>query len=517
MRLGRIFFSAAAAAAPRRSSGHLSVGRQFSRFQPFSSTGRVGDDATATWHSTGLAADVLRGVTCKFGFQAPTDIQSRTIPLMLQNGEAGENQHIIYSSETGSGKTLAFLLPLIHRLRFDEAASRKEPKAARPRAVILVPNRELGLQILDVAKLLARDAPVRSAFITGGPPGHGVMKEKYLKTQILDIIIATPQKLLDLRNDGKIFLGKVKYVVADEADVLTNPSDGFAGAMDKLFEGLLESRVDEPSPKMCFAGATLLEGKRDHAVRWIKKIVPESDKLRFVRGRNSHAFPEGLEYSTVRSDSYDKFPALRSLLRYSLEKNPSARSVIVFCNSKNSVRAVEHDIFNNIESIIPTDGAIESAAVVRCLHGDMPPQRRRKAYKEFCEAENSSRILVATDIAARGLDFNAGVDEVVMFEPPSSFLDFIHRMGRTARAGNKGRVTILVSKHGGEGRFYRKFKEAQARRTALGKRATDEFTFYDGDDGDDGELVKRSPRPRRRKIKSIRRQRMKMKKKSRRR
>ena len=121
------------------------------------------------------------------------------------------------------------------------------------------------------------------------------------------------------------------------------------------------------------------------------------------------------------------------------------------------------------------------------------------------------KILVATDIVARGVDFDSGVDEVIMFEAPSSFLDFIHRIGRTARAGNQGRVTMLIGK-GKDNKFYRNFKEAQARRTAFWQEeATEEFKFWMEDEEDDeGTLHKRALRPQRRRITGIRRQREKM-------
>ena len=100
---------------------------------------------------------------------------------------------------------------------------------------------------------MSHHAPIRSAFITGGQGGHGVLKEKYLKKQVVDILIATPGKLLKLRDSGKVFLGNVKYVAVDEADVLTNPSDGFLGPMNNLFSAMMKKRRGE-SPHIFFRG-----------------------------------------------------------------------------------------------------------------------------------------------------------------------------------------------------------------------------------------------------------------------
>ncbi|KAA6420269.1 MAG: DEAD-box ATP-dependent RNA helicase 39-like [Trebouxia sp. A1-2] len=375
----------------------------------------------AEFRSLGLSPELLVA-TQEHGLTQPTEIQAAAIPDMLQGGD------VLLASHTGSGKTLAYLLPLVHNLRQQEQDG-QQTKPRRPRALVLGPTRELTDQILQVAKSLSHHARFRSACVNGG--GTYAQQAASLATP-LDILVATPQKLLQHAEKGNVYYGDVQYVVLDEADTMFDR--GFGPEVEKVL-GPLRSK---PEPAHCIlVAATLTKPIR----RLLEEKFPDMKRL---ETKSLHKGVAGARHTFLRQTPGQN--KLDLLLQVVESEQRRGQKVMIFCNTLDSCRAAdkylqEHDL--------PS----------LSYHGDVPLDGRRQAIAAFAEGGNSADgspaagrqsssqpVLVCTDLAARGLDIPGQVDHVVNFDFPYNPVDYIHRTGRTARAGHKGRVTSLVAK-----------------------------------------------------------------------
>lgn len=365
-----------------------------------------------SFEELGLSEEVM-GAVREMGIQVPTEIQSIGIPAVLGG------KSVVLGSHTGSGKTLAYLLPLVQLMRQDEAMFGMVMKPRRPRAVVLCPTRELSEQVFRVAKAISHHARFRSTMVSGG--GRLRPQEDSLNGAI-DMVVGTPGRVLQHIQDGNIVYGDIKYVVLDEADTMFD--HGFGPDIRK-FLGPLNNRVSKPDG-LGFQ-TVLVTATMTKAVQ--KLIDEEFQGIAHLRTSSLHKKVASARHDFIKlSGSENKLEALLQVLEPSLAKG---NKVMVFCNTLNSSRAVDHFLSENQISTVN-------------YHGEVPAVQRVENLKKFKTEDGDCPTLVCTDLAARGLDLD--VDHVIMFDFPLNSIDYLHRTGRTARMGAKGKVTSLVGK-----------------------------------------------------------------------
>ncbi|ERN03866.1 hypothetical protein AMTR_s00078p00161460 [Amborella trichopoda] len=359
---------------------------------PFPSSTVNSDDEknrkVSSFGELGLSEEVM-GALEEMGINVPTEIQWRGVPAIL------EGKSVVLGSHTGSGKTLAYMLPLAQLLRQDEATFGMVMKPRRPRAVVLCPTRELSEQVFRVAKSISHHARFRSIMISGG--GRLRPQEDSLNCPI-------------------------DMVVLDEADTMFDR--GFGPEIRK-FLGPLRSRASKPNDsgfQTLMVTATITKA--------VQKLIDEEFQgIVHVRTSTLHKKIASARHDFIKlSGAENKLEALLQVLEPSLAKG---NRVMVFCNTLNSSRAVDHFLGENQISTVN-------------YHGEVPAEQRVENLKKFKSNDGDCPTLVCTDLAARGLDLD--VDHVIMFDFPSTSIDYLHRTGRTARMGAKGRVTSLVAK-----------------------------------------------------------------------
>jgi len=326
------------------------------------------------------------------GYHQPTPVQSETIPAAL------ESRDLVVSAETGSGKTAAFLIPLIDRLH------RKHAKG--PSALVIAPTRELAAQCGQEFTRLARHCGLRAAVIVGGESMRRQIDDLRAGAQVL---IACPGRLIDLMEQGKVSLAHVQVVVIDEADRLLDM--GFLPQLRRVMRTLPKERQT-----MMFS-ATMGSGPEAIARDFLHH--PE----RIMIGRKS-APPPSISQTIYPVQWGDKEAMLLEILG-----KPEVQSAIVFTRTR--VRA-EH-----IGRMLKRHG-IRTAVI----HGDRSQAERNTALKTF--KAGTCSVMVATDVAARGLDI-PGVSHVVNYDLPDDAESYIHRIGRTARMGREGEAISLVT------------------------------------------------------------------------
>jgi ATP-dependent RNA helicase RhlE len=362
-----------------------------------------------------LAQPLLRAIADE-GYTTPSPIQGKAIPPLM------EGRDLLGVAQTGTGKTAAFSLPLLHRLdgAGDEAG---RPHSRQPRALILAPTRELAGQIVDSLKSYSRHMKIRTAVVFGG-----VSIKPQIKTMNsgVHILVATPGRLLDLMNQGFVQLDKVEYFILDEADRMLDmgfqhdvkkiaakvparrQTMMFSATMPKTVQGLANSLLDDPVRVEVAPAATTAE-----------KV---EQKVLFVAKDNK-----------------------RNLLGNLLE-DAAIERVLVFTRTKHRANRVAKHL-------------VDMGITADAIHGNKAQNARQRALDGF--KKGSIRVLVATDIAARGIDVD-GVTHVINFELPNEPESYVHRIGRTARAGADG-IAISFCDH--EERGYLRDIEKTIRQT----------------------------------------------------
>lgn len=349
----------------------------------------------------------------EMGISKPTEIQCVGVPAVL----AGTS--VVLGSHTGSGKTLAYLLPLVQLLRRDEAMLGMSMKPRRPRAVVLCPTRELTEQVYRVAKSISHHARFRSTMVSGGTR---IRPQEDSLNMPVDMVVGTPGRILDHIKDGNMVYGDIKYLVLDEADTMFD--QGFGPDIRK-FLAPLKNRAAKPGDQgfqTVLVTATMTKAVQkliDEEFEGIVHLRTSTFQKRVATARHDFISLSGAE---------NKLEALLQVLEPSLAKG---NKVMVFCNTLNSSRAVDHFLTENQISTVN-------------YHGEVPAEERVENLNKFRNEEGDCPTLVCTDLAARGLDLD--VDHVIMFDFPSNSIDYLHRTGRTARMGAKGKVTSLVAK-----------------------------------------------------------------------
>ncbi|XP_042427797.1 DEAD-box ATP-dependent RNA helicase 39-like [Zingiber officinale] len=358
-------------------------------------------------------SDEVMGAVKEIGISVPTEIQCIAVPAIL------EGKSVALGSHTGSGKTLAYMLPIVQLMRHDEEVSGKLMKSKRPRVVVLCPTRELCEQVFHVAKSISHHARFRSTMISGG--GRLRPQEDSLSEPI-DMVVGTPGRILQHINEGNMVYGDIKYLVLDEADTMFD--QGFGPDIRK-FLGPLKSRAEKPGDQGF--QTVLVTATMTKAVQ--KLIDEEFQGIIHLRTSSFQKKVASARHDFIKlSGAENKLEALLQVLQPSLVKG---NRVMVFCNTLNSSRAVDHFLGEN--QIFTVN-----------YHGEVPAEERVENLKKFKSDDGDCPTLVCTDLAARGLDL--AVDHVIMFDFPKNSIDYLHRTGRTARMGAKGKVTSLVAK-----------------------------------------------------------------------
>ena len=341
----------------------------------------------------GLRVELLKAVKAK-GYNIPTPIQNKTIPVIL------DGRDILARAQTGTGKTDAFALPMV------EILSRKGSCDRHPRALVLTPTRELAHQVGESIKAYARKLSMRCTVVYGGVRINPQIDR--LRRGI-DILVATPGRLLELAAQRHLHLSRIEFLVFDEADRMLDL--GFSEEISAILD-----LVPTQRQTMLFS-ATYTPQIRNLAGKMLQK--PE-----YIEVTPKSTAAEAVTQKVHLVEQANK----RALLAHLINKGNWHR-VLVFARTKHGANKL-------------TEKLLEQGLSATAMHGDKSQLSRTRTLEEFKNGE--IRILVATDVAARGLDIN-NLPYVVNFDMPSVPEDYIHRIGRTGRAGASGIAVSLVS------------------------------------------------------------------------
>jgi len=344
------------------------------------------------FHQLGLSAEILRAVD-EQGYRAATPIQQQAIPLIL------EGRDVLAGAQTGTGKTAGFTLPILQRLQ-SGAVNRR-----RVRALVLTPTRELAAQVAESMRQYGRYLPLRTVVVYGGVSANTQVQNL---RRGADIVVATPGRLLDHLGQGNIDLGAVECLVLDEADRMLDM--GFIRDIRRIIKFLPGSRQN-----LLFS-ATFSAEIRRLAAGLLKSPIEIGVA---VNGRPA----DGIDQVVYHVDRHRK----RELLSHTIGSQ-NWRQVLVFTRTKHGA--------NRLATQLESDG-LKSAAI----HGNKSQAARVRALQDF--KDGKVRVLVATDVAARGLDIQR-LPCVINYELPHVAQDYVHRIGRTARAGECGHAISLV-------------------------------------------------------------------------
>ena len=338
-----------------------------------------------------LSQETLRAVE-RMGFSAPTPIQAQTIPLML------DGRDVIAKAPTGTGKTCAFGIPIIECL---------DPALTDPQAVIVCPTRELCVQIAEELRQLTVYRPdIRIAAVYGGQP---IARQLAVLKKNPHIVVATPGRLLDHMGRGTVYLGNVYTAVLDEADEMLKM--GFIRDVRRILG------ATPADTQVVMFSATISREVMD--VAWEYQHNAEEITVA-AEGDNR---PKIAQFALLSSGDR----RIQDMLR--LTDALSLHRVMVFCNMKNTVRRLN-------------DRLKREGCSVDCLHGDIPQSQRNAVMKRF--REGKFEILVATDVAARGIDVD-DVEAVFNFDIPEENEYYLHRIGRTGRAKRRGMAFTFMT------------------------------------------------------------------------
>ncbi len=341
-----------------------------------------------TFADLGLAEPLLRALNAA-NYTVPTPIQARTIPALLQGRD------VLGIAQTGTGKTAAFALPVLQHLH--ESKERAQPKS--PRALVLAPTRELAVQIARSFDTYGRGLGLRLCTVVGGL-GYGRQIETLSRG--VDILIATPGRLLDLVERGNVKLGQVSFFVLDEADRMFDM--GFIRDVRRIAASVSKNR------QTLLFSATM----PNDIAKLSAEILKNPEKVEIA--------PQGRTVEKIDQRVYFVNAANKRTLLNHLLSDEALERVIIFTRTKRGANRVAEAL---------EDRGVRSEAI----HGNKSQNARQKALDNF--ARGKARVLVATDLASRGIDVQ-GVTHVINFELPADAESYVHRIGRTARAGASG-------------------------------------------------------------------------------
>jgi ATP-dependent RNA helicase RhlE len=347
--------------------------------------------------SFNLIPELQRAVDAA-GYTVPTPVQLRAIPIVAAGGD------LLAAAQTGTGKTAAFALPILQRLH----ASQPAPHGKRaPRALILVPTRELAAQVAESFKDLGANLRQRGVLVYGGVSPKPQVKAL---AEGVDIIVATPGRLLDHLQLRLVDLSSIEVLVLDEADRMLDM--GFIRPIRRLLAALPAQRQN-----LLFSATFSTE------IRELSRSILRNPQSIDIAPRNAPV--ELIDHRVYHVDTAQKHPLLRRII-----DDGGGRQSLVFTRTKHGA--------NRLAERLERDG-LSCAAI----HGNKSQGARTRALEDF--KQGKIQVLVATDIAARGLDI-AELPHVVNFELPHVPEDYVHRIGRTGRAGRSGEAVSLVSR-----------------------------------------------------------------------
>lgn len=339
---------------------------------------------------------VLEKAVEKCGFTDPTPVQAEAIPPIL----AGHD--VMACAQTGTGKTAAFVLPALQRLL---GPARKN--GLGPRVLVLTPTRELALQVKDNITKLGRFGKVKTGIVVGGMPYPPQIK---MLRESLDILVATPGRLIDHMNSGRVMFNRVEMLILDEADRMLD-----MGFIDDV--NTIVSRM--PAQRQTLLFSATFEGKVKQVAT---NALTQPVQIKLARSQQKHLSIEQHMHLVDNAEHKNE------LLSYYFDAQ-SLNQAIVFTATKRSA--------DNLARVLSKHGHASES-----LHGDMSQNKRKRTLERM--HRGNIRILVATDVAARGLDIK-GISHVFNYDLPRDAEDYIHRVGRTGRGGDTGTAVSLVS------------------------------------------------------------------------
>jgi superfamily II DNA/RNA helicase len=349
------------------------------------------------FNELGLDPKILKALD-DLGYEKPTPIQAKAIPAALQQRD------VLGIAQTGTGKTGAFTLPTMHKLASGRA------RARMPRCVIVCPTRELAAQVAENVELYGKYLKLEMALLIGGV-SFAEQDKKLMRG--VDILIATPGRLLDQFERGKILMTGVQTLVVDEADRMLDM--GFIPDIERIFELTPFTR------QVLFFSATM----PSEIKRLVDQFLHQPVSIQIAR---TNMTAKTVTQKIVRMPSSDP-KQKRTALRWLID-NSDVDNGIVFCNRKRDVDIVAKSLNVHGHSAAP-------------IHGDLAQSLRTETLEKFKNGE--IKMLVASDVAARGLDVPT-VSHVFNYDVPNHSEDYVHRIGRTGRAGRKGDTVMLVAR-----------------------------------------------------------------------
>ena len=347
-----------------------------------------------TFTSLGLSKALVKAVTEK-GYETPSPIQEKAIPVIL------EGKDVLASAQTGTGKTAGFTLPILQNI-----SEKKNPKYRPIKALVLTPTRELAAQVYDNVREYSTHLNIKSTAIFGGVKTSAQIAT--LKNGI-DVLVATPGRLIDLHEQNQLSLKRVDVLVLDEADRMLDM--GFLRDIKKIISFLPQKRQN-----LLFSATFSKEIKKLAEGILHNPVLVE-------------AAPENTTAEKVNQKLYKVPKSKKTELVGQLISKGNWSQVLIFTRTKHGANRL-------------TEKLVKRGISAAAIHGNKSQGARTKALKGF--KDNSIRVLVATDIAARGLDIPL-LPHVINFELPNVPEDYVHRIGRTGRAGASGEAISLVS------------------------------------------------------------------------
>ena len=328
------------------------------------------------------------------GFEKPTPIQEQAIPVILSNRD------LIACAQTGTGKTAAFLLPVINKIIRTHEHS--------VNTLVIVPTRELAIQIDEAMQGFGYFTPVTSIAVYGGSDGISYEQEKRALTQGANIIIATPGRLISHLNMGYVKFDSVKHLILDEADRMLDM--GFSDALNKIISYLPKER------QTLLFSATMPEQIRSLA----KKIMREPEQINIAISKPAAGVLQG---------AYVLYNEQKNRLLKHLLTGKNIQSIIIFCSRKENAKILAREL---------KQANFNAAA----MHSDLEQDQRNELMRQF--KNRNLQILVATDIVSRGIDIDS-IGLVINYDVPNDAEDYVHRVGRTARAEQTGVALTLIN------------------------------------------------------------------------
>ncbi|WP_343009525.1 DEAD/DEAH box helicase [Clostridium celatum] len=343
-----------------------------------------------TFKEYNLCDEIIRALD-GIGYKKPSDVQSKVIPEIMKNND------VVVKSQTGSGKTAAFGIPLSEKVIWEES---------KVQALILTPTRELAIQVKDEIKNIGRFKRIRAVAVFGKQPFSEQARELKQKTHI---VVGTPGRVCDHISRGTLDVSKIKYLVIDEADEMLN-----MGFIDQVREVI--NTLNKERQTMLFS-ATIPEEIMSLCDMYMNKPISIEIKVQKL-------ITEKINHELYNVKEYFKLEDLNNIL---IKEVPE--TAVIFCKTKENVDKVYEDLNRKRYSI-------------NKIHGGMLQKDRMEVMEKFKRGD--FRILIATDVAARGIDVE-GITHVINFDLPVEKEAYVHRIGRTGRAGAKGKAISLVN------------------------------------------------------------------------